>query len=228
MGFNDGCAITDSGTFCWGNNVRGTLGFSAGPDDISPATLLISAGVPSLLAMGHSIQVAAYGTNSVCPWGTSFVKAGGGDTIYPQAQEQCFSLGANIAQLALGHFTTCVRLVTGTVNCWGLNHLGQIGTETAGSSVEPPGLPVPSLDAADIAAGSGFVCAIPSGDPRSIVCWGNGSSAMRAINPGLMTGLRVTRLGSGEKAYAVCGIISDGSLRCWDQFGTPQSVPVTW
>jgi Regulator of Chromosome Condensation (RCC1) repeat protein len=228
LGFDDGCAVATTGTYCWGQNIDGALGFNSPPDDISPATRLISAGVPSLLGMGYGLQVAAYGTSSVCPWGEGFAKAGDSTGVYPMPQGQCFGLGAQIAQFALGEETTCVRLTSGVVVCWGANGVGQVGTDTGGVGVDPPGVQVPGLDATDVVASIDYACAIPAGNPQSIVCWGHTSAAARVVNPNLASGLRVARLGAGDKAYSMCGIISDGSLRCWDAFGTPQTVPATW
>jgi len=227
LGFDDGCAVTSTGTYCWGSNIGGTLGIVGG-DSVYPATLLIGAGIPSLLGMGYSHQVAAYGATSVCPWGTGYVKAGDPNTVYVDPQGQCFDLGAKIAQLALGESTTCVRLEGGAVVCWGINNVGQVGSNASASSVDPPGVQVPGVNASDIAAGIDFTCAIPSASPRTLTCWGHTSSSLRVIAPDLPASVQIVKLGSGVKAYATCGILSDGGLLCWDAFGTPQAVPRTW
>jgi hypothetical protein len=217
LGFNDGCAVATSGTYCWGSNSNGELGLNA-TESVYPATLVISAGVPSLLGMGSAYQVASYGATSICPWGTG----------QPAPQGQCTDVGAKIAQFALGQSTSCARLEDGSVVCWGINNVGQVGAGTTADSVDLPGVRVPGLTAADVAAGIDFACAIPRGDSRTMVCWGHSSAATRVVTPNLAPGLQITKLGAGTKAYSICGVLTDGALLCWDAFGTPLPVPVAW
>jgi hypothetical protein len=87
---------------------------------------------------------------------------------------------------------------------------------------------VPGLKASDLVAGTDFSCAIQSDNPRSIACWGHTASAVRFTNPDIAAGLQVAKLGSGDKAFSFCGILTDGALLCWDYSGTPQQVPSTW
>src|SRR5262249_1191747 len=37
VGFATGCAVTSAGTYCWGINPRGSLGFSSSIDPVAPA-----------------------------------------------------------------------------------------------------------------------------------------------------------------------------------------------
>jgi Regulator of chromosome condensation (RCC1) repeat len=217
LGFNDGCAVATSGTYCWGQNSSGELGLNA-TQNVYPATLLISAGVPSLLGMGFGYQVAAYGATSVCPW----------DSGQPEPQGQCTDLGIKIAQFAVGGYTNCVRLQDGNVVCWGINNVGQVGPNSTASTVDLPGVRVPGPRAADIAAGIDYACTIPTDDARTMVCWGHTSAALRVIAPDLAPGLQMAKLGAGTKAYSICAILTDGSLLCWDAFGIPLAVRADW
>jgi hypothetical protein len=120
------------------------------------------------------------------------------------------------------------RLGSGSVVCWGINDVGQVGPNSAAFNVDPPGVLVPGVNALDIAAGIDYTCAIPSANPRTLTCWGHASASARVIAPDLAPGLQIVKIGSGQKAYSTCGILSDGALLCWDAFGTPQAVPATW
>lgn len=216
LGYNDGCAVATNGTYCWGRNASASLGIDPSQQDVYPATPLVGAGIPSSLGLGGGLQVAAYGATSVCPWSGQ------------APQGQCFDVGGKVAQLAVGQQTTCARRDDGVVICWGNNTYGQVGPAGTGTTVDPPGAQLPGLKASDLVAGTDFGCAIKSDDPRTIACWGHTSAAIRLTTPAIATGVQVAKLGSGDKAFSFCGILTDGSLLCWDYSGTPQQVPTTW
>ena len=226
LGSGDGCVVAGTGTYCWATTEY-SLGFNSNGGTISPATLLSSAGVPSLLGMGGDFQVAAYGANSVCPWGTNYVRAGASPgSSAPQGN--CFDIGAKVAQFALGQSTLCVRRIDSKVVCWGPNDVGQVGPASTADPVDPPGVQVSGLNASDITAGIDYTCAIPVDNPRTLVCWGHTSGQLRVIAPDLPTGIQFSKVGAGTKAFGFCGILSDGSLLCWDVSGTPRLVPSSW
>ena len=93
-----------------------------------------------------------------------------------------------------------------------------------------PGKEVLGLNATNVVAGGFHACAIPSGNPRSVVCWGGGRYETAAVSLSVPPGLIVSGLGAGVRTFSTCAIISDGSLQCWIEGPTLTATPVgaTW
>jgi alpha-tubulin suppressor-like RCC1 family protein len=74
-------------------------------------------------------------------------------------------------EIALGASTSCARVTSGSVLCWGRDTFGQLGRGEIGlGSIPVPGPVVGLDDAIRIDFGSDHGCAIrASGD---LVCWG--------------------------------------------------------
>lgn len=127
------------------------------------------------------------------------------------------SIGGLAAQVALGSFHTCVRLVTsGVVKCFGLNDRGQLGQ---GDNVTRSVPTTVSLGAASlIASGSYHVCAILT--DQKLWCWGlamHGQVGIPSPPPIQFVPIKtsdgpVTALTCGS--LHTCAIIS-AQLYCW-------------
>jgi alpha-tubulin suppressor-like RCC1 family protein len=124
---------------------------------------------------------------------------------------------------ALGFKHTCVRRLTGTVQCWGDNSAGQAGG-TAPQVLLPlvPGTRLPDLldaPATFLDVGELFGCALMT--TGKITCWGDNSYGQLGQGPGaaspgtadLATGYTATVLGVGQRS--ACAILSDGRVKCW-------------
>jgi alpha-tubulin suppressor-like RCC1 family protein len=214
----------------------GALGFDPLVNPILPARLLLSAGVPTSFGVGRDFQVLSDGTAKICPWGSNNsnrISTSDPSLVYPDPKGQCFDTPANSAELAVGDEASCVRLVNGTVVCWGYNALGELGNnDPNGAVVPPPGTQVfGALNAVRIVAGQHHFCGIPTGNQRNVMCWGNGVSLPISVSMKLPLDVTVVELGAGIHAAKTCAIISDGSIQCWafsDTSSTAAPVIATW
>ena len=106
------CAVTPSGTTCWGEN-----------GEAKPVGEL--AGVTKLAGRNHECALA--GDGSVWCWGGSndFGELGfAGPSFKPKKVE---ALSNKAIDLAVGHAYTCAALADGSAACWGYNQRGQLG-----------------------------------------------------------------------------------------------------
>ena len=121
--------------------------------------------------------------------------------------------------------TTCARLATGDVRCWGSGLSGQLGNGTADFALTP--VPVSGLtDAVDVSVAYEHGCAVRS--DTTVVCWG--SNAFGQLGDGTLT-TRLTpvtvRTGPGVAppltgvvdveagGTHTCARLIDRSVRCW-------------
>jgi alpha-tubulin suppressor-like RCC1 family protein len=229
-GFNSFCAFSSTSTYCWGRNTGGSLGLPtpANSDPILSATPIQNAPAFALFAMGSQFQVASESANVVYVWGSDL-----GDTIdvtpngttYSDWSAQSFTTSANISQVVAGIDHACLLYVTGEVQCWGSNTVGQLGNGTT-TTDWIPGHKIAGFTASHLTSGGDFVCT-QTADPSNIVCWGDDRYGV--INPDTSTnysvptlvslnlpvGLTVKEVVASASSQHVCTIVSDGSLMCW-------------
>lgn len=74
-----------------------------------------------------------------------------------------------VTQLALGGEHACVLISDGTVQCWGSNRAGQLGTDDGTQRVTPAAVPGITT-ATQITAGANHTCALLS--DGTVQCWG--------------------------------------------------------
>jgi len=122
------------------------------------------------------------------------------------------------SRVAAGDSFTCGVKTDGTVWCWGLNDVKQLGDGTTTNRTRP--VQVTGLtDATQIIAGQGFACALKSGG--TVACWGDNGAGQ--LGDGTTTGhstpqvipslTGVTQI-SGNFMH-VCARLSDSTARCW-------------
>jgi alpha-tubulin suppressor-like RCC1 family protein len=122
----------------------------------------------------------------------------------------------NVASVATGFATTCVRSVSGNTQCWGDNRYGQLSDPD--TSVQDA--PVAGYDDGfAIATGGNFSCALL----KYVVvrCWGSneygqlgdGTTTASAVPQTVRSNEEVVHIAAG--AAHVCQIITDGTVRCW-------------
>ena len=241
------CAILSDRTVnCWGVNGLGQLGDGSKIDRATPAPV-VTAGGPlgnaTQLAVGSTYSCALLGDKTVSCWGggpgsdntkatlvaglTDIVAIDGDGrsicSLHATGAMTCFAATTvtptNVAQLALGDASRCVRLSDATVSCWGQGGSGELGDGLKTDRLTPG--PVPGLTAVtDLASGQFHYCAIRT--PTDVVCWGNNSShqlgdgtTKNAISPQPFTGIAggVTRFALGDDHS--CAVGSDGKIYCW-------------
>lgn len=211
MGAAHACALVpiDGKVRCWGDNTFGQLGTPGGGPGVTTT-------INGLRTIDNRTQIAAGGgltcvlyadLGDVWCWGQNNFGQLGTNTINPGATPvpaQVLNLppATQIAIAPSGAFA-CALLQTGGVDCWGLNHWGNIGngtidTNDPGTNPNPVLTPQPVLvslqlgnsplaNAGVIAVGDMHACAITgcaNPPPNSIdtpctslVCWGNNGSS---------------------------------------------------
>ena len=127
-------------------------------------------------------------------------------------------VGGTAVALVAGDFHNCLLLTDGTVRCWGLNNVGQIGDGTTGTNQLTP-VPVSGLtEVKALAAGSGHSCAL-LGD-GTVQCWGRndrlqlGRVGSGSPRPVVVNGLNnVVALAAGD--LHTCALIANADVACW-------------
>lgn len=124
-----------------------------------------------------------------------------------------------MAEIAARGRHTCIRRVGGTVECWGHNMYGELGTGGTGAAATAAVDVVGLTDAVELAAGHWHTCARRAGG--TVVCWGlnehgqlgDGTTTDRHA-PVEVVGLTdAVALGSGE--WHTCAQRSSGAWVCW-------------
>ncbi|MFO0687031.1 MAG: MopE-related protein [Sandaracinus sp.] len=110
--------------------------------------------------------------------------------------------------------TTCARIDSGVVYCWGAASFGQLGNGMAAA-----GTPVTGLSAADVTVGGLHACAV-RGD-GTIACWGDNAfgqlgdgTTTSSDVPVTVTGI-TTAVHVSAGADHTCAVLMDGSAWCW-------------
>jgi alpha-tubulin suppressor-like RCC1 family protein len=252
------CATLDDGSVkCWGFNSFGQLGLGDtqqrgdGPGEMGatlPAVDLGPGRTAVQLTSGNGHTCARLDDGSVKCWGlNSQGQLGLGDTqnrgdgpgeMGATLPAVDLGPGRTALQLTGGDRHTCARLDDGSVKCWGLNNLGQLGlgdTQSRGDGPGEMGATLPAVDlgpgrtALQLTGGDRHTCARL--DDGSVKCWGLnnfgqlglGDTQNRGDGPGEMGAtLPTVDLGPGRTALQLtagaehtCARLDDGSVKCW-------------
>jgi alpha-tubulin suppressor-like RCC1 family protein len=190
-GYEHTCALTtDGGVKCWGLNHGGQLGNgtqdSAVPNPI-PVDVLEEpdgsplSGVSAISAgFGHTCAIVA-ATGGIKCWGKN---ANGQLGDGRRCGTVCTTpvdvpdLTSGVSAISSGANHTCAVTQAGDVKCWGLNHFGQLGAETAELCVfslfhcSTTPVDVTGLNSAvvAIATGTEHTCAVTQSG--GVKCWG--------------------------------------------------------
>lgn len=219
------CLVRDAKLRCWGRSIYDTFGPGAPVGDRT-APWTVSGIAPSVAVMTEDHACAKADGGAYC-WGLN-ASAQLGPVTPACATTSCAtpaSLGvADIAQLAGDYGSTCARLTTGGVACWGGNDRGSAG-RGGGPSKTPSTVAV--TDVVDLGVGHQFACALRK--DGTVWCWGSnergtlgratsasasGTDAAAHPTPEPVAGLsRVVQLAVGD--HHSCALRDDGKLTCW-------------
>lgn len=121
--------------------------------------------------------------------------------------------GTNFAAVSAGDLNACAITTLGEATCWGDDEFGQVS-----------GVPVAELN--DIDVGNTHICAVfDIGGPLNATCWGNTGDpefpAAEDRGPPPTGPFRQLAAGANH----TCGILVDGTLKCWGNNTFGQSFP---
>ncbi len=173
------CALRrDHTVMCWGDGSEGQLGQGTAVDSGAPVTV---AGLPSPaveIAAGAYHTCARLEDGTVACWGNNrFGQLGDGTRTARSTPALVRGLADRALAVATGDSFTCALLEDETVQCWGSNELGELGTGLLSTPLADEGPPAPpttvhGLDGGVLAlyAAGSHACAETRGS--GLACWG--------------------------------------------------------
>jgi alpha-tubulin suppressor-like RCC1 family protein len=238
------CALTGAGTVvCWGDNSFGQLGNNSIVQSLVPVKVHgvgnvgFLSGVKAVTA-GNGFTCALLTTKAVDCWGY------GGDgelgthssarSLVPVKVHGVGNVGylSAVTAITAGNGFACALLATKTVDCWGANAAGELGTHSTTRAVAPVkvhGLGNSGLLSGVVAvsAGSGTTpCALLA--TKTVVCWGSNTNGELGNNStgGQLVPVKVHGVGNvgllgnvaaitGAGTNSSCALLVDSSVVCW-------------
>jgi alpha-tubulin suppressor-like RCC1 family protein len=216
------CARKSDGTlWCWGSDVFGQIGDGS---TTSPKSMV------QVASLGSSVAQVAAGANHTCArktdgtlwcWGSNGSgQLGDGTTTQRTTPVQVTSLGTSVASVAAGAAHTCARKTDGTLWCWGLNSLGQIGDNGTTQRLLP--VQVTTLGTAVAEASLGYYHSCARKTDGTLWCWGYNAYGQLGDGTAIQrkAPVQVTALGAVVAQVSVgnwhsCARRTDGTLYCW-------------
>lgn len=215
------CALLNSGTIkCWGRNNHGQLGNGTTLDSVVP-TQVLNISDARAIAAGKNHTCALLAGGALQCWGNNggvgtFGNGTRGESTATPVAGAAFS---GITQLAAGVDNTCVVLSDASVRCWGYGIEGQLGTLEMRNSAVPVSPVFAGSQVATMSVGLAGLCAVtPNG---GLECWGPTFSTRPTPFGNLSSGVKSVSIGT-----LVCLTMTDGSVRCREQFTT--TAPIEW
>lgn len=260
-GYVHTCAELDDGTVrCWGDNAYGQLGTgttvscgNAGTQCLGDRLVAVEFG------SGRRARTIVAGADHTCAildngvvkcWGINELGQLGIESVAPQGDTPA-TLGDNMKFVSLGTMrtaraiaanwrNTCAWLDDGSVKCWGMNDVGQLGIGGTMLHGHAPGTMGDNLPAAYIrealSQGNTAMHNCQIFDDGSVKCWGqNGTGQLgvgdtnnRGTSPGQM-GTALPKVALPRPAVSVvtghsalpstaghsCALLDDGAVWCW-------------
>ena len=274
VGSEHACALLNHGQVkCWGKNDLGQLGqgdadsvgkTSGDPDDelgeIPPVDLGTDVTARSV-AVGERHSCALLNDGSVKCWGANdngqLGLGSGMDSVDPHVGDDEGEMGDALGavtfgsrnmvavQIGAGEDFTCALVSDGSVYCWGVNDVGQLGRgdtdtigdgETAAEGMVAVAFPV-GVVPRSLSVGDRHVCIVGrSGDDNKVYCWGDdsagqlGQAASVAVGDDeAVSGVTAVDFGTDDTVKAVaagsehtCAILVNDELVCWGANGSGQ------
>ena len=127
---------------------------------------------------------------------------------------------ADVVEVKAGERSTCALTSGGRVECWGLNHDGQLGDGKRNDRSVPVNVVGLESGVRAITAGWRHSCAVTS--TGGVKCWGNNhdgqvgdGTAVDRETPQDVVGLliQVTAVTAGERH--TCALTTSGGVKCW-------------
>lgn len=204
VGSGQACALGNGGTIkCWGNFSGLTSGGSA-LDKLTPIVVPEVSNATSVsVGLYHACALLASG--GVKCWGSNDHGQLGQDNTLPGAPQSSQIpievAGLQAVELRAAVLSSCARLSSGEVRCWGYNIDGALGNPTPNTYAIRSVVGVST--AIGITSKLGHVCALLQN--KSIACWG-WNNAGQLGDPSLPTGGSTAGIAFSPTPVTVVGI----------------------
>jgi len=222
-GDEHGCAIAESGLYCWGANGAGQLGLGDTQDRDRPirvetelAFVKLAAGTLHTCALTASGEVHCAGDGARGQLGHGSRAA----ALSPVR----VTLDRPVSQLSCNCENCCAIDDAGELWCWGKNEEGELGQSDAPPSAgrdadQLAPVPVGGARFRAVATGQGHTCALR--DDGSLWCWGRnsfhelGPETREQVRTPIQVGSAVDWVAIATGQHHGCAVKSDRSLWCW-------------
>ena len=217
------CVRRGSGQIvCFGDDFQGQIGDGLPGNPSTPVTVRGIANAVGIGLSGSTACAVLADTTAQCWGGNDSGQLGDGTTRDRPSPGPVLDGSApltGIAQIAGGYRHNCVRMIDGTVRCWGNDSLHSLGDGGNTNSAVP--IRVAGITAVrQIVAGGWHTCALRDVD-GSVWCWGG--NQFGELGEGTIadeTGVVQVRGISGATQIAAgeghtCALLSDGTVWCW-------------
>jgi len=172
------------------------------------------------LSAGTQYSCTVLTAGAVQCWGKNDSgQVGNGDNSTNNVLTPAIAISSGAKAVTTGAGFTCALMDDGSVQCWGRNDFGQLGTGSTGYNEYSPASTLLSNIRA-ISAGSGHACALTN--DGAVQCWGknnygqvgNGDeSGDNVLTPTtvIVSGAVAVGAGTGH----TCALLDTGAVQCW-------------
>ena len=221
----NGCAVMSTGGVkCWGYDLDGRIGDGGTTSASSPVS--VPALASGVIAVAYAnIGCAVMGTYKVDCWGNNYYGSmGNGTSGFVMVAPTEVPGVINAVEVGIGSYNVCVRLLTGDVQCWGVNTYGQVGDGTIVQRNTP--YTVLTGTATQIAVGPQHACALLS--DHTIKCWGRNytgelgnGTLVDSSTPVVVTGITTATQVAVGKSHT-CALLANATMTCWGRADSGQ------
>jgi alpha-tubulin suppressor-like RCC1 family protein len=213
------CALTTGGTYCWGSNNSGQLGYGTiGGADSVPGP--VTGGLTFTQVSGgnrHTCALTAAGA-AYC-WGLNNNGQLGNNSTTASDVPVAVSGGLTFSSISAGYRHTC-GVAGAALYCWGNDGNGQLGDDATLAQKLVPTIVAGGLSWSAVTAGLLHTCGLTTGGDA--YCWGydgygqlgNDAAFTQQPTPVVVAGGRTwSDLSAG--GYHTCGVDASGVGLCW-------------